>query len=201
MRPKGLKVRATPLDGHAFGKSDILKVLKDVAGITPTDISQEGVAPGASPTASTTTPETTTRTTTRSISTQPPEPPKTRTTQTEVFPSPAPNTPTITTSAAALADVLSTNTNSTTNVPEIASTTNPRHLSLLQAARPKTKPPTPEVIDSTDEVILVGAPPPHHKYDTYSVQDLIMEATSPNSNDNTAMSTCSKSQPKKQWKI
>ncbi|XP_069195245.1 uncharacterized protein [Procambarus clarkii] len=140
------------------------------------------------------------RTTTRSISTQTPEPPKTQAAQTKVFPSPAPNTPIITISAAALADVLSSNTNHTTNAPEIASFTDHRHLSLPQAARRKIKPPTTDVTDSSDEEILVGAPPPQHKYDIYSVQDLLMETTSPNSDDSTAMSTRSKAQPKKKWK-
>nr|XP_045620069.1 probable glutamate receptor [Procambarus clarkii] len=42
MRPKSLMVRAIPtLTIMLKGKSDILKILKDVDGITPTDISQE----------------------------------------------------------------------------------------------------------------------------------------------------------------
>ncbi|XP_069168036.1 uncharacterized protein [Procambarus clarkii] len=155
-------------DNHRFVSEPNLLYLAN--GLDPI------IVPGASFTASTTTPETTTRTTTRSISTQTPEPPMTRTTQTEVIPSPAPNTATITISTAAPAHVLSTHANSTINTPETASTTRPRRLSLPQAARRKTITPTTEVTDSSDQDILVGALPLHHKYDTYSVQDLLVEA-------------------------
>ncbi|XP_069183594.1 uncharacterized protein [Procambarus clarkii] len=139
------------------------------------------IGPGASLTTSSTTQGTSTISTTRSISTQTPVSPRSQAAHAAATSTPAPNTSTITISADTLADVLSTHINSTTNAPEIVPTTNQRHLSLPQAARRKTKTPTMDVTDSSDEETLVEAPLMHHKYDTYTALHLLMDTTSPNS--------------------
>lgn len=42
MRHKRFKIRGTPLNEHPFSKTSLLKLFKDVAGVTPNDIKQEG---------------------------------------------------------------------------------------------------------------------------------------------------------------